>query len=66
MYTLVGSDVTKRRNCSIDVDLKGFPRVSLKRGGCKLGHGKSRGCPLPKKLGAVVSQLVQTPKDEEI
>ena len=50
-YTVVGSDVMKQRNCLKDVDLKGVSLVSLKRGGCKFGHRKSKGCPLPKTGG---------------
>ena len=30
----------------------------MKRGGCTFGDGKTRGCPLPKGGGAVVSKSV--------
>ena len=36
--------------------------VSMKRGGCKFGDSKTRGCPLSKR-GAVVSQLVPNLKE---
>ena len=39
--------------------------ASMKRGGCKFGYGKNRGCSLSKKRGggSVVSQLVPKLKE---
>ena len=41
---------------------RGCSWVTMKRGGCKFGDSKTKGCPLSKR-GAVVSQLVHRLKE---